>query len=59
MAEYALTNKINLAHERIDAIEKILPSLGGDVRDLASVRDELQKLRGEIQALKMRMGKSK
>lgn len=63
MPEYALSNKINHAHERIDAVERALS--GAPAAATAAVTrqefdwlaDSVAKLRGEIQALKMRLGK--
>lgn len=57
--EFALSNKINHAHERIDALERGLAQ-GADAvtrADLDALRAEVAKLRNEIQGLKMRMGK--
>ena len=50
-------NEINRAHERLDNLEKN-PGLSEDGAKLKAAIDEFVKeFRGEIQGLKMRMGK--
>jgi predicted transcriptional regulator len=56
----ALTNRVEQAHERIDALEK---ANGGNlITELLAELDkkymiEIQSLKNEIQGLKMRLGK--
>lgn len=61
MPEFALTNKINHAHERIDQLMAMLQNQPASApvtrEEFMELAAEFSKLRGEIQALKMRMGK--
>lgn len=61
----ALMNRVNQAHERIDVVQAALEKLAsGGTADpaalsaqITALADDLGKLRGEIQGIKMRMGK--
>lgn len=53
--DIALTQKIHHAHERLDAIEQKLKELAAP--EIAELKEIVNKLKGEIQAMKARMGK--
>lgn len=65
MPEFALTNKINYAHERIDIIERRINGETTTTREghleqiVAAQAERIAKLEGEVRAMKARMGKTK
>ena len=56
MAEIALWQQVNLAHERLDKVETKLFMEEKALKEQEN--QEIEKLWGEIRALKARMGKN-